>query len=90
MSVHLPRPDQLIEHPELAALSTLLVHLDLARRALMAANPAIWRGQRRPDTPLECRAGGIQLRADLLAHDVEDYVRLLLANHSHESAGPGT
>ncbi len=81
MNICLPRPDQLLEHPELAALSSLVVHLELARRALMAAYPHIWIGKCRPETQRERRANGLQLRADPLCHDIEDYIRIVLAHH---------
>ena len=75
----IPRPDQMLQCPELAALAGLVAQLELASRALMAAHPEVWHGARPATSWSERRAAGIQMRAHNLRLDIDDYLRLRLA-----------
>ena len=75
----IPRPDQMLQCPELAALAGLVAQLELASRAVMAAHPEVWHGDRPATSWSERRTAGIQIRAHNLRLDIEDYLRLRLA-----------
>jgi hypothetical protein len=70
VTVQPPRPHQLVEFPELAALELLDAALTVAVNALLAVHPAVAseRFAREPPgpTPLACLADAIAAQADAL------------------------